>query len=195
MHGRATVPTTCAFCVRQYRRSTENASFGYTVNTSIKFSNDILGFVSSPSSRSRTIRLTCRGHMSQLRCVEASSADPVGSSEQASLEFEDLQGDTFWEVMKCVQPRDKIAVVICYTSKCLPCKEVKPLMKEWEAEFQGAVSFFQFALTMANKDTAIAMDVRSSPTFLVIRNGEIVFRCKGKVNVMEVKAYLDKHVC
>jgi len=184
MHNRATVPTprTCPFGVRRCRRSTGNAPFGSHVNAPIKTFDNRLVY------RARIGR-------TQLLRVEATSADPAGSSEQASGEFEDLQGETFWEVMNCVQPRDKMAVVICYTSKCLPCKEVKPLMKEWEKGYNGAVNFFQFALTMANKDTAIAMDVRSSPTFLVIRNGEIVFRCKGKVNVMEVKTYLDKHVC
>eukprot|EP00890_Picochlorum_soloecismus_P001419 jgi/Picsp_1/2278/NSC_05742-R1_thioredoxin len=188
VQSRATVPTTCLFGVRLCRRSTDNTSFGSHVNATVREFNDTLG---SSASGSRHNRLQCRGRMSQVPCAEATS----GSSEQASIEFEDLQGDKFWEVMNCVQPRDKMAVVICYTSKCLPCKEVKPLMKEWEAGYNGQVSFFQFALTMANKDTAIAMDIRSSPTFLVIRNGEIVFRCKGKVNVMEVKTYLDKHIC
>lgn len=110
-----------------------------------------------------------------------------------ATEFEELHGDSFWNVLG-EQPNNQLNVVICYTSKCMPCKQVKPIMAEWEKELvheQGKhVKMFQFALTMPNKDCALAMDVRSSPTFLVLRDGEIVHRGKGKAAVDDLKAYI-----
>jgi thiol-disulfide isomerase/thioredoxin len=120
-----------------------------------------------------------------------------GDEEQAiprHTEFEELHGDSFWEVLGEEQTRNQLNVVICYTSKCMPCKLAKPIMAEWEEDLvqgQGKqVKMFQFALTMPNKDCALAMDVRSSPTFLVIRDGEIVSRGKGKAALDDIKEFV-----
>jgi len=124
----------------------------------------------------------------RLRCL--CTADPDSSVQ--THEFEELEGESFWETMK-LQPSDQLNVVICYTSKCMPCKLCKPIMADWEQELKQMnkmARFYQFALTMPNKDTALAMDVRSSPTFLVIRDGSIVKRAKGKVNLDEIKSYV-----
>ena len=116
--------------------------------------------------------------------------------EEARTEFEELHGESFWDVLG-EQAKNQLNVVICYTSKCMPCKLAKPIMAEWEedlAQGQGKqVKMFQFALTMPNKDCALAMDVRSSPTFLVIRDGEIVSRGKGKAALDDIKAYVYAH--
>lgn len=116
-----------------------------------------------------------------------------GQQGVSPKDFEELHGESFWSVLGN-QPTKQLNVVICYTSKCMPCKQVKPIMAEWEEDLvQGQdrlVKMFQFALTMPNKDCALAMDVRSSPTFLVIRDGEIVCRGKGKGALDEIRDYV-----
>ena len=107
-------------------------------------------------------------------------------------ELEELQGgDAFWERVRG-RPVGTLSVVLCYTSRCMPCKQAKPILKEWETSGDMPhVSFYQFALTMENKETALSMDVRTSPTFLVINeDGMVVHRLKGKAGIEPLKDYL-----
>lgn len=116
----------------------------------------------------------------------------------AGVEFEELHGESFWDVLG-EQPENQLNVVICYTSKCMPCKMAKPVMASWEDQLVGEqgkrVKMFQFALTLPNKECALGMDVRSSPTFLVIRDGEIVSRGKGKAALEEIKDFVYQNAC
>lgn len=67
-------------------------------------------------------------------------------------------------------------------------------MEEWARELDGKVRFYQFALTLPNKEVALAMDVRSSPTFLVIgKQGEIVTRAKGRAGLEDIRKFIFAH--
>ncbi|KAI8112120.1 hypothetical protein M9434_003444 [Picochlorum sp. BPE23] len=113
---------------------------------------------------------------------------------QSGSAFRELTGDDFWQVLKYEQPSSMLGVVLCYTSKCLPCKECKPIMEEWAKELDDKVRFYQFALTLPNKEVALAMDVRSSPTFLVIgKDGEIVARSKGRAGLEDIRTFIFAH--
>lgn len=130
-----------------------------------------------------------RHRRSGLRATEQEALQDVPT------QFQELHGDSFWDVLGS-QPQDQLNVVICYTSKCMPCKQVKPIMAGWEedlVEHGKSVKMFQFALTLPNKDCALAMDVRTSPTLLVIQSGEIVSRGKGKACVDDIRDYVYKH--
>lgn len=126
-------------------------------------------------------------------CCPAQPETISDGTPPPSIEFEELHGDSFWNVLGN-QPSKQLNVVICYTTKCMPCKQAKPIMATWEEDLvqgQGRlVRMFQFALTMPNKDCALAMDVRSSPTFLVIRDGEIVCRGKGKAALDDIRDFV-----
>ena len=161
------------------------------------------GCTSSSSGRKR-ITPSFQGHHlnrngngnernTQLSIMYAS--DCTGSTESTTPSaFRELTGEDFWQVLKYEQPSNMLGVVLCYTSKCLPCKECKPIMEEWAKELDGKVRFYQFALTLPNKEVALGMDVRSSPTFLVFgRHGEILTRSKGRAGLEDIRTYIYAH--
>lgn len=132
-------------------------------------------------------------HRRQVQRIYADTSSS-SSMNQSGSAFRELTGDDFWQVLKYEQPSNMLGVVLCYTSKCLPCKECKPIMEEWAKELDDKVRFYQFALTLPNKEVALAMDVRSSPTFLVIgKDGEIVARSKGRAGLEDIRTFIFAH--
>lgn len=123
----------------------------------------------------------CRG--SVVGCATES-----GGTQGATPALQELQGDTFWETLG-KRPAGSRSVVLCYTSKCMPCKEVKPILEGW-AKTMPDVGFYQFALTLPNKECALSMGVNSSPTFLVIQDGTCVSKMKGKASLSDLYATL-----
>lgn len=169
-----------------HRKGFQYATFSYSRHVSVYQSQRNVG--------GRHSVACCSTQPDTLSDQQQQQQHNVGSATTTTTtEFEELHGDSFWNVLG-EQPKNQLNVVICYTSKCMPCKQVKPIMAAWEQELvheQGKhVKMFQFALTMPNKDCALAMDVRSSPTFLVLRDGEIVHRGKGKAAVDDLKDYI-----
>ena len=66
-------------------------------------------------------------------------------------------------------------------------------MKEWEEVLaaQGkSVRFWQFGLTLPNKDVALSLEINSSPRFLCIRNGEVLCHMRGKAAMDDFKEFV-----
>jgi thiol-disulfide isomerase/thioredoxin len=125
----------------------------------------------------------------------ANESAPTSVDPPPIVHLDELDGsssDTFYGSL--AERGDEVTnVVICYTSKCLPCKMAKPLMKEWEEDLlsQGKlVRFWQFALTLPHKDVALSLGVNTSPQFLVIRGGKVLLHTRGKASVDEVREFV-----
>ena len=118
--------------------------------------------------------------------VEAATPPPQ-SDEEADLT--ELTGENFWKTIKALPP-SQLAVVMGYTNSCVPCKAAKPQLIEWVDNLEGQVAAFKLALTLPNKEVAVGMGVRSSPTFLFFRGGELVETFRGGKSLPDVKAYL-----
>ncbi|KAH7624707.1 putative Thioredoxin F, chloroplastic [Nannochloris sp. 'desiccata'] len=119
--------------------------------------------------------------------AEAAAADADGEADLTSLE-----GPTFWSTIKSLPPT-QLAIVLCYTNKCIPCKAAKPIIIQWVKEKGAKVVGFKFALTLPNKDVALAMGVRTSPVFLFFKNGELIKEIRGGKELQLVKEFMDQN--
>ena len=63
---------------------------------------------------------------------------------------------------------------------CGPCKAIAPMIEEIAEEFNGKVKVGKVDVDK-NQDTAMKFGVRSIPTLLVIKNGEVVNQIVGAV--------------
>lgn len=130
--------------------------------------------------------------------IVCAAEEPLASDVSPSINLEELDGrstEAFYAALGERGP-DTLNAIICYTAKCLPCKATKPLMKEWEEALTAegkAVRFWQFGLTLPNKDVALGLGVNSSPRFLCIRDGEVLCHMRGKAAVDDFKAFVFSH--
>lgn len=85
----------------------------------------------------------------------------------------EISAENFWSEVDTESQDMRLVVVMCYTSTCIPCKAVKPQLIELSQIYKQGdkISFYQFELIHQNKDVAVQLGVRSSPTFIVFKNG------------------------
>ena len=76
---------------------------------------------------------------------------------------------------------------------CGPCKAIAPIIEEVANEFEGKVKVGKVDVDQ-NQDTAMKYGVRSIPTLLVIKDGEVVNQIVGAVPKSNITDILSKVV-
>jgi thioredoxin 1 len=73
---------------------------------------------------------------------------------------------------------------------CGPCKMIAPTVAELAKEYEGRVKVAKLDVD-ANYQTAGAFDVRSIPTLLFFKNGQVVDKIVGAVPKQKLKEKLE----
>ena len=76
---------------------------------------------------------------------------------------------------------------------CGPCKAIAPVIEEVANEFEGKVKVGKVDVDQ-NQDTAMKYGVRSIPTLLIIKDGEVVNQIVGAVPKSNITDILNKVV-
>ena len=76
---------------------------------------------------------------------------------------------------------------------CGPCKAIAPIIEEVANEFEGKVKVGKVDVDQ-NQDTAMKYGVRSIPTLLVIKDGEVVNQIVGAVPKSNITDILNEVV-
>lgn len=82
-------------------------------------------------------------------------------------------------------------VIDFWAEWCGSCKALAPMMEEFAREYDGRVIIGKCDVE-ENNDLAVQFKIRSVPTILFIRNGEVVDKVVGAVSREEIKRKLDK---
>jgi thioredoxin len=80
-----------------------------------------------------------------------------------------------------------------YADWCGPCKIMAPIFEEVEKDYKGRIEF-QKADVEANEELAGKFDVRSIPTFVIIKDEKEVDRRMGAMPKEMLKSWLDGHL-
>lgn len=64
------------------------------------------------------------------------------------------------------------------------------MLAELASKLDGQVAFYQFALTLPNKEVALSMGVKTSPTFLIFKNTVRMETFRGGNNLHNVKKFI-----
>ena len=91
------------------------------------------------------------------------------------------------EVLKSDVP----VVIDFWAIWCGPCKLIAPIMDELAEEFEGRAKIGKLDVDV-NQQTAIKYGVRSIPTVLYFKNGEVVDMVIGARKKEEFKSKLEK---
>jgi len=104
-----------------------------------------------------------------------------------ALEFTD---SNFQEV---VLDSDKLSVVDFWAEWCGPCKMVGPIVDELATTYEGKASIGKVNVDH-NPEVSAKYGVRSIPTILFIKNGEIVDKQVGAVPKNVLDAKIQQHL-
>jgi thioredoxin 1 len=85
-----------------------------------------------------------------------------------------------------------VALVDIYAEWCGPCKVVGPIVEQLSNEYDN-VKIGKLDAD-ENKETTLELGVRSIPTILIYKNGEIVEKHVGAASKSHLKSLIDKHL-
>ncbi len=105
-----------------------------------------------------------------------------------ALEFTD---SNFQETV--LEAKDKVAMVDFWAVWCGPCRMVGPLVEQLHTEYQDKALVGKVNVD-ENPEIAMKYGIRSIPTILFIKNGEVVDKQVGAVPKSTLKAKLEKHI-
>ena len=88
---------------------------------------------------------------------------------------------------------DKIALVDFWAEWCGPCRMIGPVVEELYKEYDGKAVIGKVNVD-ENSDVSSKYGIRSIPTILFFKNGEIVDKQIGVAPKNVLKEKIDKHI-
>lgn len=101
----------------------------------------------------------------------------------------ELNPQNFDEALKKYSP----LVVDCWAPWCAPCRMVAPVIEELARDYQGRIMFGKLNV---DESPALAMkyQIKSIPTMLLFKNGELIDRKIGAMPRKMLEPELTKHI-
>ena len=99
-----------------------------------------------------------------------------------------MVGDAGWEEQVLGEPRP--VLVEFWSPTCAVCRAMEPRFQRLMADYSERVAFFR-ANVLEEEDLVWAYDVMSTPTFVALRDGEVVGALAGEVDQQELASLLE----
>ena len=91
-----------------------------------------------------------------------------------------------------VLDNDGLAVVDFWAEWCGPCRAITPIIEDLATEYDGTVKVGKLNVDH-NQEVSIKYGVRSIPTILFIKGGEVVERHVGSASKDFLKQKIESH--
>ncbi|MFP4087079.1 MAG: thioredoxin TrxC [Desulfobacteraceae bacterium] len=117
------------------------------------------------------------------RCGKCGAPIPVGGNTGRPMDITDRVFSS--EVLSAPGP----VVMDCWAPWCGPCRTVGPVLEQLASEYAGRVKVVKLNVD-ENPETASRYGIRSIPTLLFFKNGEMVDTLVGAVPKAEIERHL-----
>jgi len=117
------------------------------------------------------------------RCGNCGAPIPVGDNTGRPVDITDRVFSS--EVLSAPGP----VVMDCWAPWCGPCRTVGPVLEQLASEYAGRVKVVKLNVD-ENPETASRYGIRSIPTLLFFKNGEMVDTLVGAVPKAEIERHL-----
>jgi thioredoxin 1 len=105
------------------------------------------------------------------------SSAQITHTNDASFENDVLKSDT-------------PVLVDFWAEWCGPCKMIAPILEEAAGHYEGKIRIAKLNVD-ENATSAAKFNIRSIPTLLLFKNGEVVAQRVGAVSQSHLRAFLD----
>ena len=89
--------------------------------------------------------------------------------------------------------QNDLTLVDVHAMWCGPCKQLSPIINQISNDFQGRVSVGKLDADK-NRDTISDLGVRSIPTLLLYKDGEIVERKTGMITKQKLSDLIEQYL-
>lgn len=89
--------------------------------------------------------------------------------------------------------KEGVAVIDFWAEWCGPCKIIGPVIEELATDFDGKVIVGKMNVD-SNKDIPMKYGVRSIPTILILKNGELVDKHVGVTSKQALADKINAHL-
>ena len=87
---------------------------------------------------------------------------------------------------------DKLTVIDFWAEWCGPCKALGPVIDQLSTEYAGKVNIGKLDVD-SNPEVSMKYGIRSIPTILFVKGGEVVDKVVGAVPKTQLAATIEKH--
>lgn len=86
----------------------------------------------------------------------------------------------------------QVTVVDFWAQWCGPCRAIAPIIEELADEFAGTVAIGKVDVD-ANQELAMKYSIRSIPTILILKDGEVVEKHVGAITKPALMTKIEKY--
>ncbi len=87
---------------------------------------------------------------------------------------------------------DKLVLVDFYTDWCIPCKQIPPILKQVKHELEEKLRIVKVNVDK-NPMIATKYHIRSLPTVIIFKKGEVIWTGMGALDIEEIKSVVRNH--
>ncbi|MBS1593144.1 MAG: thioredoxin [Bacteroidetes bacterium] len=87
---------------------------------------------------------------------------------------------------------DKLTVIDFWAEWCGPCKALGPVIEQLSTEYAGKVNVGKLDVD-SNPEVSMKYGIRSIPTILFVKGGQVVDKVVGAVPKAQLAATIEKH--
>ena len=92
-----------------------------------------------------------------------------------------------------IQKSTKPVVIDAFATWCGPCQHMEPFFKELAEEYGDTYTFAKLNIDEA-RDVAVEFGIMSVPTFLFLKNGELIGQEVGYTAKEDLLEHIKKHL-